>query len=85
MLERGPRASRAGPEDNGSAMSAVSLLPLLAVLPLHLGALHAHEKLLVLVVAFGPFVVLGVVVAVLRRRDIAAEEAEQRGDSAGVN
>ena len=37
------------------------------------------QKLLVLVVAFGPFVVLGVVVAVLRRRDVAADEAEQRG------
>jgi hypothetical protein len=50
------------------------------MIPLHLGALHAHEQALVALIAFGPFVVLGVVVAVLRRRDVAAEEAE-RGDS----
>lgn len=45
-------------------------------LALHLGKLHAYEKWLVLVLAFGPFVVLGVVVAVIRRRDAAAEDAE---------
>jgi putative exporter of polyketide antibiotics len=39
----------------------------------HLGELHAYEQWLVLLVAFGPFVVLGVVVAVVRRRDVAAE------------
>jgi len=39
----------------------------------HLGGLHPHERLLVLAIALGPFVVLGVVVAVLRRRDIADE------------
>ena len=36
---------------------------------MHLGELHAYEKLLVAVIAFGPFVVLAVVVAMLRRRD----------------
>ena len=54
-------------------MAAV-LLPLVVLA--HLGQLHAYERVLVLVVAFGPFVVLGVVVAILRRRDIAAEERE---------
>ena len=45
-------------------------------LPLHLGALHPFEQLLVALVAFGPFVVLFVVVYVVRRRDVA-EEQEQ--------
>jgi hypothetical protein len=44
--------------------------------PLHLGALHPFEQVLVLLVAFGPFVVLGVVVAVQRRRAVAEEQAE---------
>ncbi|HET6627770.1 MAG TPA: hypothetical protein VFG63_15370 [Nocardioidaceae bacterium] len=46
----------------------------LPFVPLHLGALHAYETVLLLVLAFGPFVVLVIVVLVLRRRDIAAEE-----------
>ena len=45
-------------------------------LPLHLGALHPYEQLLVALVAFGPFVVLFVVVYVVRRRDVAAEDAD---------
>ena len=36
---------------------------------LHLGSLHAYEKALVALVAFGPFVVLFGVVYVVRRRD----------------
>jgi len=47
----------------------------LTALPLHLGALHPYELLLVLGIAFGPFVVLAGVVFVLRRRDIAREES----------
>ena len=43
----------------------------------HLGELHAYEQLLVLLLAFGPFLVLAVVVYVVRRRDIAAETAEK--------
>lgn len=39
------------------------------MVPMHLGDLHAYEKLLVAIIAFGPFVALGVVVVVLRRRD----------------
>lgn len=46
------------------------LLHAVLVTLLHLGPLHAHEKLLVAVVALGPFVVLFVVVYVVRRRDV---------------
>lgn len=48
-----------------------------AVLPLHMGALHPYEQALTLLLAFGPFVVLGLV---LRRRgkELAAEEADGR-------
>ena len=42
---------------------------------LHLGAMHPYEKVLTLVLAFGPFLVLGAVV-VLRRRH--HDEAEDR-------
>ena len=41
----------------------------------HMGALHAYEQVLVLLLAFGPFVVLGIVVWVRRRED-AAEESD---------
>ncbi|QNN53597.1 hypothetical protein [Nocardioides mesophilus] len=68
-------------------MSGPALVPTLLALPpvLHLGALHGYEKLLVLLIAFGPFVVLGVVVYVVRRRDLAAEqqEAGARADVTG--
>jgi hypothetical protein len=49
---------------------------MVAPLPLHLGALHAYEQALVLLLAFGPFVVLGVVVAIQRRRAIDEEERD---------
>jgi len=52
----------------------------LASLPLHMGALHPVEQLVVLVVAFGPFLVLFVVVYVARRRAIAEEEADRAVD-----
>jgi hypothetical protein len=42
---------------------------------LHMGALHPYEKVLTLVLAFGPFVVLGAVIAVRRRHE--ADEADQ--------
>ena len=35
----------------------------------HLGALHPVEQALTLVLAFGPFVVLGVVIALRRRNE----------------
>ena len=47
------------------------------VTALHMGALHPHEKALTLVLAFGPFVVLGAVIAVRRRQD-AREDARQQ-------
>ncbi|WP_165807225.1 hypothetical protein [Nocardioides currus] len=39
------------------------------MIPLHLGALHPVEQLLTLVLAFGPFVLLGFVVWHRRRHD----------------
>ena len=39
------------------------------MLPLHLGALHPVEQLLVVVLAFGPFVVLGAVIWWRRRHE----------------
>lgn len=51
----------------------------LTPVPLHLGALHPYELLLVLVIAFGPFVVLAVVVFVLRRRDLREESRDSAG------
>lgn len=45
------------------------------VVPLHFGALHAHEKWLVLVLAFGPFLVLAAVIVLRQRQDAAEEEA----------
>ncbi len=49
-----------------------------AVVPLHLGALHPIEQALTLALAFGPFVVLGIVVAV-RRRHQGSEPAQPDG------
>ncbi len=40
-----------------------------AVLPLHMGALHPFEQALTLLLAFGPFVVLGVVIWRRRREE----------------
>jgi uncharacterized iron-regulated membrane protein len=41
--------------------------------PLHMGALHPVEQLLTLVLAFGPFVVLGGLVWWRRRADERAD------------
>ncbi len=49
---------------------------------LHMGALHPYEQALVALVAFGPFVVLFVVVYVVRRRDLG-EEAREAQERAG--
>jgi hypothetical protein len=43
---------------------------------MHLGALHPYEKVLTLVLAFGPFVVLGAVIAVRRRQEAEDERDE---------
>jgi hypothetical protein len=47
---------------------------------LHLGALHPVEKVLTLVLAFGPFVVLGIVIAVRRRHEDDDEQPDPQGD-----
>ncbi|QYJ02431.1 hypothetical protein KUV85_08765 [Nocardioides panacisoli] len=49
------------------------------MVPLHLGALHPIEQALTVVLAFGPFVVLGIVVAVMRRREALHGHDEHRG------
>jgi len=56
-----------------------------ALLAQHLGDLHAYEQVLVVLLAFGPFIVLGIVVFVVRRRDLAEHEGNRephgpRGD-----
>ena len=48
----------------------------LPVLPQHLGGLHPFEQALVMGLAFGPFVILAIVVYVVRKRDLAEESAE---------
>ena len=47
----------------------------------HLGALHGYEKLLVLLVAFGPFVLLSLVVRYANRRNAEEDEAAAEGGS----
>jgi cytochrome c-type biogenesis protein CcmH/NrfF len=49
------------------------------VTPWHLGTLHPAEQVLTIVLAFGPFLLLGAVVVVQRRKD-AREEAEQAAE-----
>ncbi|WP_157544934.1 hypothetical protein [Nocardioides halotolerans] len=46
----------------------------LSLVGMHLGGLHPYEKVLTLLLAFGPFIVLGVVVAVRRRREDGSED-----------
>lgn len=43
--------------------------------PLHLGPLHPVEQAVTAALAFGPFLVLGVVIVVLRRREARAGAA----------
>ncbi len=54
--------------------------------PLHMGALHPYEQVLTIVLAFGPFVLLGVVIAVRRRQDAreAARETAQESAQTAV-
>lgn len=44
------------------------------ITPLHLGSLHPMEQALTIALAFGPFVVLGIVIAVRRRQERDADE-----------
>ena len=48
----------------------------------HMGALHPAEKALTIGLAFGPFVLLGIVIAVRRRQDRIAEEAGEAEEAA---
>jgi hypothetical protein len=50
--------------------------PAQPMLPLHLGALHPMETLVMGVLALGPFVILAVVVTVVSRRDRRTESAQ---------
>ncbi|MCD4533911.1 hypothetical protein LRP67_07445 [Nocardioides sp. cx-169] len=52
------------------------------VVPLHLGALHPVEQALTIALAFGPFVVLGIVIAVRRRHEAAEDAAAEDGTEA---
>lgn len=47
------------------------------MIPLHLGALHPYERVLVLVFAIGPFVILGIAIWIRARQDRAAALAEE--------
>ncbi|NHC25058.1 hypothetical protein G6553_17975 [Nocardioides sp. IC4_145] len=49
------------------------------MVPLHLGALHPMEQALTLVLAFGPFLVLGVVIVLRRRQEEDEGEDEVEG------
>jgi hypothetical protein len=51
-------------------MSGMSL----DLVALHMGALHPYEKVLTLALAFGPFAVLGLVIAFRRRHEEEREE-----------
>ena len=51
------------------------------MIPLHMGSLHAYEQALILVLAFGPFVVLGIVVWLRRRaRPVDGPPAQPSGE-----
>ncbi|MDZ5660335.1 hypothetical protein HN031_01950 [Nocardioides sp. zg-1308] len=54
----------------------VPVLPLRALW--HMGALHPYEQALTILLAFGPFVLLGVVVWLRRRADAALPEEDPR-------
>lgn len=60
-------------------MSVVTGAQSMLMIPLHLGPVHPIEQALTLVLAFGPFLVLGVVVVVRRRADERREAAESAG------
>jgi hypothetical protein len=49
------------------------------VTPWHLGTLHPFEQVLTIVLAFGPFILLGVVIMIQRRKD-AREETEEHDE-----
>jgi hypothetical protein len=46
------------------------------VILLHLGPVHPFERVLTLVLAFGPFVLLAATIWITRRRNSSDEDAE---------
>ncbi|MBA2464808.1 MAG: hypothetical protein H0V42_07525 [Nocardioidaceae bacterium] len=50
------------------------------MVPLHFGALHPYELAVTLLLAFGPFAVLAIVIAVRRRRDARAADRGSEAD-----
>jgi hypothetical protein len=48
----------------------------LDLIVMHMGALHPYEKVLTLLLAFGPFVVLGSVIGLRRRHESDDETAQ---------
>ena len=48
------------------------------MMPLHLGALHPVEQVVTLVLAIGPFVVLGVVIFYRRRAEAREDQPEDQ-------
>lgn len=50
--------------------------------PLHLGPLHPVEQALTLLLAFGPFVLLGLVIVVRRRQDAVEDGGQGQDESA---
>lgn len=46
------------------------------VIPMHLGTLHPAEQVATYLLAFGPFLVLWVVILVRRRAEAAADRSE---------
>jgi hypothetical protein len=54
------------------------------MIPLHLGHLPWYGQALVLVLAFGPFVLLGLAIWVRARQDAAAAAAEDAEDAEGA-
>ncbi|HEY9564225.1 MAG TPA: hypothetical protein VIR30_10685 [Nocardioides sp.] len=55
------------------------------LIALHMGQLHAYEQYLVFTLAFGPFVLLGIVVFFVRRRDVAQEQAQGEGQAGAIS
>lgn len=46
----------------------------------HMGPLHAYERWLTLILAFGPFLLLALVFVIRRRMDDAEDDDESQGD-----
>jgi hypothetical protein len=47
------------------------------LIPLHMGALHPAEQALTIALAFGPFLLLGIVVVVRRRQDRSDDQRDR--------